>query len=97
MGSRTGEFLDSRRATQGKDLGGLTWHSQEPEGARLKGSNRSHSSMGFGAASTTIHYPSRGIGSGGTMSSLCLTLYAIMFMELFFNFMSLFAYLSLMW
>jgi hypothetical protein len=31
------------------------------------------------------------------MSSLCLALYAIMLIELCFNFMSLFAYLSLMW
>jgi hypothetical protein len=62
----------------------------------LQGSNRSNS-MGFGAASTIIHCPSRGAGSGGATRSLCLTLYVIMFIKLCFNFMSLFAYLSLMW
>jgi hypothetical protein len=38
---------------------------------RLQGSNRSNSSMGFEAASTTIHH---------------LALYAIIFIELCFNF-----------
>jgi hypothetical protein len=42
---------------------------------RLQGSNRSNSSIGFGAASTTIH---------------CLALYLIMFIELYFDFMSVF-------
>jgi hypothetical protein len=49
----------------------------------LQGSNCSNSSMGFGAVSITIH---------------CLALYAIMFMKLCFNFMSIFlAYSSIMW
>jgi hypothetical protein len=41
----------------------------------LQGSNRSNSSMEFEVASITIH---------------CLALYAIMFIELCFNFMSIF-------
>jgi hypothetical protein len=49
---------------------------------RLQGSDRSNSSMSFRATSTTIHR---------------LTLYAIMFIILCSNFMSHFAYLSLMW
>jgi hypothetical protein len=44
-----------------------------------------------------FHRPTRGTGSGGATSSLCLALYVIMFIKLCFNFMSLFAYLSLMW
>jgi hypothetical protein len=59
----------------GEDFGGLTRRSQEPGGTRLQGSNRSNSSMGFGATTTNIHY---------------LALYAIMFIELCFNFMSIF-------
>jgi hypothetical protein len=44
-----------------------------------------------------FHRPTRAAGSGGATGSLCLTLYAIIFIELCFNFMSIFAYLSLMW
>jgi hypothetical protein len=51
---------------QGEDFGGLTQHSQEPGGMRLQGSNHSNFSMGFGAASTTIHRPARGAGFEGT-------------------------------
>jgi hypothetical protein len=40
--------------------------------------------------STTIHCPARGASSGGATCLLCLALYAIMFIELFFNFMSIF-------
>jgi hypothetical protein len=40
--------------------------------------------------STTIHRPARGASSGGPTCSLCLALYAIMFIELCFNFMSIF-------
>jgi hypothetical protein len=42
---------------------------------RLQGSNHSNSSMGFVVMSTTIH---------------CIALYAIMFIELYFDFMSIF-------
>jgi hypothetical protein len=35
-----------------------------------------------------FHRPTRGTGSGCATSSLCLTLYVIMFIELCFNFMS---------
>jgi hypothetical protein len=82
---------------QGEDFGSLTRCSHEPGDVRLEWSNRSNSSMGFGVAPTTIHCPSRGVGSGGTISLLCLALYAIMLIELCFNVMSLFTYLSLMW
>jgi hypothetical protein len=37
-----------------------------------------------------FHRPARGAGSGGTMISLRLALYAIMFIELCFNFISVF-------
>jgi hypothetical protein len=40
--------------------------------------------------STTIHRPARGASSGGATCSLCLALYAIMFIELYFNFMAIF-------
>jgi hypothetical protein len=40
--------------------------------------------------STIIHHPTRAAGSGGTTGSLCLILYAIIFIELCFNFMSVF-------
>jgi hypothetical protein len=77
MGSRIGELPDPppQHDAHSEDFGGLTWRSQEPRGVRLQGSNRSNSSMGFGAASTTVHR---------------LALYAIMFIELGFNFMSVF-------
>jgi hypothetical protein len=39
---------------------------------------------------TTIHRPVREASSGGAMCLLCLTLYAIMFIELCFNFISIF-------
>jgi hypothetical protein len=69
----------------------------EPGGVRLQGRNHSNSSMRFRAAATTIHRPAQGSGSGGAMSSLCLVLYVIIFIELCFNFMSPFVYLSLIW
>jgi hypothetical protein len=69
----------------------------EPGGVRFQRRNHSNSSMRFRAAATTIHRPAQGVGSGGSMSSLCLILYVIIFIELCFNFMSLFVYLSLMW
>jgi hypothetical protein len=75
VGSRTGEFRDPRHDTHGEDFRDLTRHIQEPGGVRLQGSNRLNSSMWFGAVSTIIH---------------CLALYAIMFIELCFNFMSVF-------
>jgi hypothetical protein len=77
VGSWTGEFVDPRHTTQDEDFGGLTRRSQEPGGVRLQGSNYSNSSIGFGAASTTIHCPSRGVGSGGTTSLLYLAQYKI--------------------
>jgi hypothetical protein len=43
-----------------------------------------------------FHRPTRGVSSGGTTCSLCLVQYAIMFIELCFNFMSVFAHLSFM-
>jgi hypothetical protein len=78
MGSQTGEFPDPpppRHDMHGEDFGGLTWRSQEHGGMHLQGSNCSNSSMGFRATSTTVHH---------------LALYAIMFIELGFNFMSVF-------
>jgi hypothetical protein len=67
VGSQTGEFLDPpQHATQGEDFGGLIQCSQELKGNLLQGSNRSNSSMRFGAVSTTIHHPTREAGSGGT-------------------------------
>jgi hypothetical protein len=76
MGSRTGEFPDPpRHAAHGEDFVGLTRRSQEPRGVHLQGSNCSNSSMEFRFASTIIH---------------CLALYTIMFIELCFNFMSIF-------
>jgi hypothetical protein len=81
---------------QGEDFGGPTQRSQESEGMFLQGSNRSNSSMGFRVASTTIHRPTQGVDSRGATSLLCLALFAIMFIELCFNFMSLFTYLYLM-
>jgi hypothetical protein len=39
-----------------------------------------------------LHRPTRAAGSGGATDSLCLVLYAIMFIELCCNFMSVFAY-----
>jgi hypothetical protein len=59
---------------------------------RLQEINRSNSSMG-----TTIHSPSRGVGSGGAMSSLCLALYAIIFIEFAPILCLFFAYLFLVW
>jgi hypothetical protein len=47
----------------------------------------SNSSIGFGTASTIIHRPTQVASFGGTTCSLCLVLYAIMFLELCFNFM----------
>jgi hypothetical protein len=60
----------------------------------LQGSNRSNSSMGFEATSTTIHHPVQGAGFGGATSSLYLALYAIMFIKLCSSFMSIFAFLN---
>jgi hypothetical protein len=37
-----------------------------------------------------LHHPTRAAGSGGDTGSLCLALYGIMFIELCFNFMSVF-------
>jgi hypothetical protein len=77
VGSRTGNFPPSPPGhdTHGEDFQRLTRHCQEPGGMRLQGSNHSNSSMGFRSASTTIH---------------CLAVYVIMFIELCFNFMSVF-------
>jgi hypothetical protein len=48
-------------------------------------SNPSRASVYF-----RLHRPTRATGSGGTICSLCLTLYVIVFIELCFNFISVF-------
>jgi hypothetical protein len=72
---------------------------QAPRKASTEAPNLSKGEMSFNFSLsisiqffTTIHHPTQRESSGGATCSLCLALYATMFIELCFNFMSIFTY-----